>query len=57
MDTNKALTPEEQQAISNLVNVLSDAADKSESYRAEILKRLSTFVEGVKLGLVTKQEP
>lgn len=56
MDSCTELTAEEKQAVTDLVNVLSDAADKSETYRAEIFKRLSTFVEGVKLGLITKQE-
>lgn len=51
------LTFDEQRTIGELTDKLIEATGKSNTTRAEIFKRLSTFVEGVKLGLISKPEP
>lgn len=56
MNTQKNLSAQEQQAINNLINTILATSDTNQALREEIFNRLSTFVEGVKLGLVAKQE-
>ena len=56
MNTQNNLSAQEQQAIANLINAILATSDTNHALREEIFNRISTFIEGVKLGLISKQE-
>lgn len=54
MAESSKLTDAEKQLISKLADELIKVGEKEKINRAELFSRLSTLVEGVKLGLISK---
>lgn len=54
MTEDSKLTQEEQRIVGELTDKLVEAGNKKNINRAELFSRLSTLVEGVKLGLISK---
>ena len=54
MVESSKLTDAEKQLIGKLADELIKVGEKEKINRAELFSRLSTLVEGVKLGLISK---
>ncbi len=54
MPDDKKLTDDEKRIIYELTDKLIATSDEKKTVRAELFNRLSTLVEGVKLGLSSK---
>lgn len=54
MTDDSKLTSEENRIVEELTDKLIEVGEKERINRAELFSRLSTLVEGVKMGLVSK---
>ena len=54
MTDDSKLTTDEKRIVSELTDKLIEVGEREKNNRSELFSRLSTLVEGVKLGLISK---